>query len=138
MRTFYHGSPTPNIEILEPKLDPRLGIEGVFVSDEPFGPMMFSLLPERAHAIVNWKTNNGEFIEGKVITPVMNEEGWLYTLEAEDGIIAEGKPGQFYLTGPVKVTKIEKVSKENILKIGWQVEIRENKELSTELTKSLK
>jgi hypothetical protein len=136
MKIFYHGSPTPNIEVLEPRLDPRLGVEGVFVADEPFGPMMFSLLPERAHATVNWKTDNGKFIEGKVITPVINEEGWLYTIQAESENVKEGKSGQFYLTAPASVVKVEKISKEKILNLGWKVEIRENKEPVAELTRN--
>lgn len=128
MKIFYHGSPSPNLTVLEPKLDPRLGIEGVFVANEPFGPMMFSLLPDRAHAVVNWKTNNGEFVEGNVVTPVINEEGWLYTLEAEDTGVTEGESGQMYITAPAKVVKADKVTKENVLNLGWKVEIRENKE----------
>jgi len=138
MKTFYHGSPTPDIKVLEPKLDPRLGVEGVFVATEPYGPMIFSLLPDRAHSVVNWKTNNGVFVEGSVVTPIINEEGWLYTIEAESEHVTEGKSGQFYLTAPINVVKAEKISKEDILKLGWKVEVRENKELSTELSRSLK
>jgi hypothetical protein len=123
MKTFYHGSPIPNMDVLEPRLDPRLGIEGLFVADEPFGPMMFALLPIRSGAIVNYKTKDGEFIEGKVITPHINKEGWLYTIEAEDGIIQEIASGQYMLTSPVKIAEVKKVLKKEILKIGWEVEI---------------
>ena len=125
MKTFYHGSPTPNIKILEPRLDPRLGIEGLFVADEPFGPMMFALLPIRAHAIVNYTTKDEKFIKGKVVTPKINEEGWLYTLEAEDEIIKERKPGRFHLVAPAKVIRVEKILIADVLKLGWEVEIRE-------------
>lgn len=122
--TFYHGSPTANIEVLEPRLDPRLGIEGLFVADEPFTPMMFALLPVRAHANVNSVTKAGKFVGGKVITPQINEEGWLYTVEADDSIIKERSSGRFYLTAPVKVVKVEKILKEDVLKLGWEVEIK--------------
>lgn len=125
MKIFYHGSPTPNVKVLEPRLDPRLGIEGLFVTDEAFGPMVFALLPVRAHATVNYTTKNGKFIRGKVVTPVINEEGWLYTLEVTSEIIAERKPGRFHLTAPVRVIKAEKVLKEEVLKLGWRVEIKE-------------
>ncbi len=127
MKTFYHGSPTPDIKVLEPRLDPRLGIEGLFVADEPFGPMMFSLLPVRAHAIVNYTTKDGKFIEGKVTTPQINEEGWLYTLEAEDHIIEQRRPGRYHLTAPVNVVKIEMITKVNVLELGWEIEIAETK-----------
>jgi hypothetical protein len=125
MKIFYHGSPTPDIKVLEPRMDQRLGIEGLFVADEPFGPMMFALLPVRAHATVNYTTKDEKFIEGKVTTSAINEEGWLYTLEAEDEIIKERKPGRFHLIAPVKVIKTEKVLKGDVLKLGWKVEIKE-------------
>ena len=127
MKTFYHGSPTSGIKVLEPRFDSRLGIEGLFVADEPFGPMMFALLPIRAHAIVDYVTKDGKFIQGKVITPAINEEGWLYAIEAGNEIISERKPGRFHLTGPVKVMKAEKVLKESLLKLGWEIEIKETK-----------
>ena len=120
MKIFYHGSPTSNIKILEPRVDPRLGIEGLFVADEPFGPMVFSLLPVRADAIVNYTTQDGRFIKGKVVARNLNETGWLYTLEAEDELIVERDAGKYYLTAPVRVTKSQKILKEDILKLGWK------------------
>jgi len=48
MKIFYHGSTAKGLKVLKPKMDPRLGIKGVFVADEPYGPMMFSLLPNRS------------------------------------------------------------------------------------------
>ena len=126
MKIFYHGSPTPNIKVLEPRLDLRLGIKGLFVADEPFEPMMFALLPVRARATVNYRTKEGIFIEGQVITPEINEEGWLYTVEVEDEIVQERKPGRFHLSAPVKVINAEKVFRKDVLKLGWEVEIKEN------------
>ena len=127
MKTFYHGSPTPNIKILEPRFDPRLEMEGLFVADEPFGPMMFALLPVRAHATVNYETVKGEFIKGKVVTPAINDEGWLYTVIVEDDIVVERKEGRFHLTAPVKVSDVKKVTKDEVLKLGWEVVIEEKK-----------
>ena len=65
--TFYHGSPVKGLKHLKPRLDPRLNLKGVFVADEPFGPMMFSLLPDRAHSMVKYETKKGKFIKGKKI-----------------------------------------------------------------------
>jgi hypothetical protein len=74
MKIFYHGSPTPDIKVSEPRLDLRLGIHGLFVADEPFGPMMFSLLPTRTYAAVNYTTKQDTFIEGSVATPKIYEK----------------------------------------------------------------
>lgn len=125
MKVFYHGSPTPNIEILEPRFDTRLEMEGLFVADEPFGPMMFALLPVRAHAIVNYETKEGRFIKGEVVTPAINDEGWLYTVMVGDEIIVERKKGRFHLTAPVKVSSVKKITKEEVLKLGWNIVIKE-------------
>lgn len=128
MRIFYHGSPTPNIKVLKPRLDPRLGIEGIFVSDLIFSPMIFSLLPVRAHATVNLTTRGGKFIKGKVVTPKINEVGWLYILEIEDDkIIEERERDKFYLTAPVKIKSSKKILKEDVLKLGWVVKIKKTK-----------
>jgi hypothetical protein len=123
MKTLYHGSPTGGIEVLEPRHDERLNMEGLFVADEPFGPMMFALLPVRAHATVEYETKNGKFVQGKVRTPAINDEGWLYTLEVADEMVKERKPGRYYLEVSVPVAKTEKVTKEDVLKLGWTVEI---------------
>ena len=126
-KIFYHGSPTPNIKVLEPRLDPRLGIEGLFVSQELFSPTIFALLPVRAHATVNLTTKNKKFIKGTVKTYKINEEGWLYTLEAHNEIIKERKPGTFHLIAPVKVIKAEKVTKSDAIKMGWKIIIKEKR-----------
>lgn len=104
-------------------MDPRLGINGLFVADEPFGPMMFALLPIRAHAMVDYTTKDGKFIEGKVVSSMIHDEGWLYEIEVEDDMVVEGEPGRFYLAAPVKVSKTKRVLKEDVLKLGWEVEI---------------
>ncbi|MDO8676126.1 MAG: hypothetical protein Q7K16_00475 [Candidatus Azambacteria bacterium] len=126
-KIFYHGSPTPNIKVLEPRFDPRLEMEGLFVSDEPFGPTIFALLPVRAHATVNLTTKNGKFVKGVVVTPTINEEGWFYTVEAENQIIKERKPGRFHLVAPVKVIKTKKVTKAGAIKMGWKIIINDKK-----------
>src|SRR3989338_3483441 len=120
MKIFYHGSPTPDIKVLTPRLDPRLGITGVFVADEPFGPMMFALLPERLNAIVKYTVKDGNFVDGYVITPKINDSGWLYTVQAEDAIIGQRKPGRYHLTAPVSVIKAKKIMKEHVLAMGWR------------------
>lgn len=124
MKRYFHGSPVPGLTVLEPKLDPRLKMNGVFVADEPYGPMMFALLPARAHAQVNYTTKEGKFIEGQVVTPAINDEGWLYTLEAEDEIIKEAESVGYYLIAPIKVVNAEKVSKDEVEKLGWQILIK--------------
>lgn len=124
MKTFYHGSPTSGLEVLQPRHDERLGIEGVFVADEPFGPMLFALLPARAHADVQYETKDGKFVRGSVVTPAMNDEGWLYTLEAEEGTIKESSPGEFHLSAPARVIKSERVTKDDVSRLGWTIVIK--------------
>lgn len=122
---FYHGSPQKGIKVLEPKLDPRLGIKGIFVADEPYGPMMFSLLQDRAQSIVNYKTEGGKFIEGEVISQkALLEEGWLYTVDLDKEEVSERKPGRYHLTRATKVSSEKKVTKEEVLTLGWKVTIK--------------
>ncbi len=124
MKKFYHGSPTPNIQILEPRFDKRLGITGLFVADEPFGPMIFSLLPERFNSTVNYSTKDGKLVEGSVKTSKINQEGWLYEVDLDDNSsIVERKAGRYHLTKPVKVSKVTKVSIKDVEVQGWKIEI---------------
>lgn len=120
---FYHGSPTSGIKVLEPRLDPRLNIEGIFVSDQPYGPMMFCLLPVRAHATVKYETKGDKFIKGTCITPAINNYGWLYKVEADTEIIKERRPGRWHLVAPVKVLSVRKVLKQEVLALGWNIEV---------------
>ena len=120
--TFYHGSPIKGLKHLKPRLDPRLNIKGVFVADEPFGPMMFSLLPDRAHSMVKYETKKGKFIKGKVITPQpLNKEGWLYEIQSHKEIVKEKQTDRYYLTQETPVTKATKVTEKEILELGWEV-----------------
>ncbi len=121
-RIFYHGSPISKLKRLEPRLDTRLGLKGVFVADEPFGPMMFALLPNRAKSTVKYVTKKRKFVEGYVITPKpLNKVGWLYSVKPEQACIVERKPGRYFLNASTKVVKCRKVTKEEVLKLGWKV-----------------
>ena len=122
---FYHGSPVKGIKILKPKLDPRLGIKGVFIANEPFTPMLFSLLPSRAKSMVNSITKNGKFIRGEVISPFpLNEEGYLYIVKPNKKYLIERKPGKYYVKNAVKVLRVKIVKKEKVLKMGWKVKVK--------------
>jgi len=124
MKIFYHGSPVKGLKVLKPKMDPRLGIKGVFVADEPYGPMMFSLLPNRSKSAINYETKKGKFIKGEVSTSKpLNEEGWLYTVKPSKDIIVERKPGRYHLSSAVRVEKSRRVTKEEVLKLGWKVKL---------------
>lgn len=121
-RLFYHGSPIKGLKILKPHLDHRLGVKGLFVADEPFGPMIFALLPNRAKSLVKYKHKGGKFIEGYVITPKpLNKVGWLYSVKPSSEIVVERKPGRYYLNAPTKIVKCKKILKEEVLKLGWKV-----------------
>jgi 23S rRNA pseudouridine1911/1915/1917 synthase len=125
---FYHGSPVKGLKYLEPRLDPRLNIKGVFVADEPFGPMMFSLLPDRAHSIIKYETKKGEFIKGKVVTPQpLNKEGWLYEVQPAKEDIKERQADRYYLTKKTPITKSTKVTQKDVLRLGWEVVVDERK-----------
>lgn len=114
--TLYHGSPTPDIEILEPKLDPRTGKKALFVSDTPHSPEIFSLMPHRHLFTKNEITENGKFKSGDITGPELNEEGYLYELQVPKNLVEEYKPGRFVLNSPAKVNRIKKVLREEILK----------------------
>lgn len=121
-RVFYHGSPKEGISILKPCFDPRLKVKGLFIADEPFGPMMFALLPNRAKSTVKYTTKRNQFVEGYVIThKPLNKVGWLYSVKPSPKIIIERKPGRYYLNAPTKIVKCKKITKEEVLKLGWKV-----------------
>ena len=119
---LYHGSPVGGLQILEPKFDPRLGIEGIFVSDEPFGPMMFSLLPESAKADVDYQTKDGEFISGTVQAPSFNKTGFLYTVEVPKDSIQSLQSGELFLSEPASIQGKRSVSEEEVVRLGWKME----------------
>ena len=123
-KLFYHGSPTPNIKVLEPRLDPRLGIKGIFVDEESYAPMLFSLLPIRDRSNVNLTTKAGKFIEGTCVAEIINDEGWLYTIEADRSTVKECESRRYYLTASVPVMNSRKVTKKEVLALGWKVTIK--------------
>jgi len=123
-KTFYHGSRIQGLKVLEPRLDPRLGVVGLFVADEPFGPMMFALLPDRAHSVVKYDTKEGEFIKGKVTTPYpLNEEGWLYTVQPDSKWIRERKTGRYFLIKKTPVRAVRRVTLAEVNRLNWEIEI---------------
>lgn len=119
---FYHGSPISGIKVLEPRHDSRLGIFGLFVGDEPFGPSAFSLLPVRSDTVVNVETKNGEFVSGEIISPrKINNKGSLYIIQPDPNSIIERKPGRFYVTEPTPILREVKVSKQDLINMGWDI-----------------
>ena len=105
---------------LEPQTDPRSGLTGLFVSDEPFGPMVYALLPSRAEASVSYRTNGDRFIHGEVTAPALLDEGWVYTIEAEESEMTKVSD-EFILNSPAHVIHVKQVTKDDILKYGWIV-----------------
>lgn len=120
MRTYYHGSSLPNLEKLEPQVDSRLGVTGVFVSDEPFGPMLFSLLPERVKANVQYETKDNQFVSGTVRTPVINDEGWLYSVSVPVEQVHEIEEEK-YVKGAVEVEEAKRVTLDGVKALGWNI-----------------
>ena len=126
-RLFYHGSNKKGIMVLRPKLDKRTGIKGVFLSDNKYGPMVFSLLRNRAKSSVDLKTKNNKFITGKLISDLpLNQESWLYILKPNLDHIKPyiRKSGEYYLLKPYKVHRIKRVTKRQVERLGWKIKIR--------------
>lgn len=123
MATYYHGSPQSGLTVLEPRRDERLGIDGVFVSDERFGPELFALIPGSADADVDYDTCEGEFVRGTVRTPALNDEGWLYRIEADECDVEASPEGVFRFTGPVSIVDAECVTRADVESRGWEVVI---------------
>ena len=124
---FYHGSPTKGIRILKPKKDPRLGIKGIFIADQPFGPMMFALLSNRAKSSVKYETKGKKFIKGRVETPFpLHKEGYLYIVQPQKEELQQRKPGRYHLIKSIQVLKCRKVSQKQVLRLGWKVRLKEN------------
>ncbi|MDX1535728.1 MAG: hypothetical protein R3346_03145 [Candidatus Spechtbacterales bacterium] len=119
---FYHGSPIADLTTLEPQLDRRLGIRGVFLSHEPYGPMVFSLISDRSRVHVEYKTKRGQFFGGKIVAPFdLNDTGWLYKLEVDPDTITAIGHGEFYSSQSIKVCSCKKVTREDVLKMKWKV-----------------
>lgn len=121
-RIFYHGSQRKGLEVLHPQLDKRLGIRGVFLSNEPFGPMVFSLIKDRSKAHVEYKTQGGRFMDGKIIAPFeLNDTGWLYTLELDPEKLNCISHGEFYSNSAAKISSCKLVTKEEVLEMQWKI-----------------
>lgn len=120
---YYHGSPTPNLTLLIPRLDLRTGIKGVFVSNEVFGPCMYSLLPDRSNTAISYTTVGGRFISGSVMTYYpLNPLGYLYEVVVSDEAILN-VPNEFYFTTPVACKFLKEVSEKEVKDLGWVVEV---------------
>ena len=117
---MYHGSPAKGLKILKPHFDRRLKIKAVFLSDEIFGPMIFSLLKERHSSTVEYTTRRGKFITGKVITkkPLL-KSGWLYTFKVEKKALYKKPRPHLKTSTPVLLVK--KVTRKETLKLGWNI-----------------
>lgn len=98
-KVFYHGSPTPNLEYLEPRLDPRLNKMGLFIDDTKYSPMAFSLMSSRYDTTVRTTTRKGEFIKGEIETKrPLNKVGYLYHIRITDkNDLTEYKPNRYLL-----------------------------------------
>ncbi|MBS3168568.1 hypothetical protein J4216_05555 [Candidatus Woesearchaeota archaeon] len=124
-KTFYHGSQVEGIKILKPKKDPRTKINGIFISDLPYGPMLHSLLKNRSTSNVNYTTKNKRFIKGRVITKhELNKEGYLYKIKPNKKDLTIDKEGKLYLTKPIKVESCKKITKKDVLKLGWKIKVK--------------
>ena len=123
--TWWHGSPTGGLETLEPRLDSRTGHTGVFVASDPFQPVVFSLLANRA------ESNVDIFEQGTAIWaffstqhPIL-DRGWVYRVEPEASAVVEWKPGRYYIDGPARVVESREWVREDLLFVaepdedGW-------------------
>lgn len=123
--TYYHGSKVNNLKYLEPQFDKRLGITGVFISKDKYHPMAFSLLPNSYNASVNTTTKNGKFIKGTITSKEkLNDIGYLYSVTInKDNInnLKEYKNDGYYLTNKIKVNKIEQVTIQDLINLGFKV-----------------
>jgi hypothetical protein len=121
-KILYHGSPTPNIKILEPKLDKRLNIKGIFVSKNKYAPMAHALMPERYNTNLNYTTKNNKFINGTIDSKVsLNEKGYLYTIELNNPSDLIKVKDNYILTKPASVRSSEIILKSDLIKLGWKI-----------------
>ena len=119
-RIYYHGSPTYITGNLEPRFDNRLNLVGLFISEDKYGPSMFSLLSDRANSSLNYETYLGKFIRGTVTTKAINNFGWLYTLTIDDQDIINLEE-DLYIVKPSTFLAITKVYKSEVLKLNWKL-----------------
>jgi len=122
-KLLYHGSSVKGLKQIKPFLDKRTGIKAVFLSDERFGPMIFSLLNERHNSTVNLTTKKGKFISGRIITKKpLRKQGWLYTVQVKQKDLHPTP--RLHTTIPLKVISVKKVTKEDVLKLGWKIKVK--------------
>lgn len=123
--TYYHGSKVNNLKYLEPQLDKRLGITGVFISKDKYHPMAFSLIPNSYKTSVNTTTKDGKFIKGTITTSEdLNDIGYLYSVTINKDNVNYLKPYKkesYYSTNRLKVDSMELVTKEDLTKLGWNI-----------------
>lgn len=121
---YYHGSPIGGLNVLIPHEDQRTGICGVFVSNEPIGPSMFSLLSSRYDSEIQYTTDSGVLIRGNVITSKpLNDYGYLYQIQS-DIEPHTNRYGDVYFTQSMPCELVKIVSKEEVMELGWHVLIR--------------
>lgn len=127
--TYYHGSKTKDLKYLEPQLDKRLGITGVFISKDKYHPMAFSLIPNSYNASVNTTTKNGKFIKGTIISKdKLNDVGYLYTVTInKDNVnyLKSYKNDGYYLTNRIKIDKINTIKINNLINLGFKIKYKE-------------
>lgn len=122
-KKLYHGS-TKLLKILKPNLDKRLNVFGLFVSDEIYGPMAFSLLPDSSEADVIWSTKNGKFISGEITTPEINESGYLYEINNYNiNDLKTLDTGDLYFTKNIIPNRIFNCKKDQLINFGFEINV---------------
>ncbi len=124
MITLFHGSPTPNIKILEPRFDQRLKFTALFMSDMIFAPMAFALLPDRSQSDVMYGTYDRRFLHGHIITKAINDIGYVYTIMVpEEQVLIHPIGGCFYTIEPQKPIECNRVDRNMLADIGWKLSL---------------
>lgn len=85
---FYHGSAL-NIEYIQPSVDPRTGIYGVWLTDIKEHALIYAFLKQSSSANVNWSSSGGVFTEALVTTSQDNvvQAGYIYTVNISEGSV---------------------------------------------------
>ena len=113
-KIFYHGSPTKGIKVLEPRLDPRLNMKGVFLTHYIESAILFSLLSKRHKASMETVTKNGRVTKLIVRSKIpLNPTGYLYSIKDNPKIV-ERAPFRYVSKIDVKPFKEEVVRIQDI------------------------
>lgn len=118
--SYYHGSPQNRIKILRPHLDERTGKFGIFISDNPILPMLFSLIEDKSKANISYVTNGERFEGGHVKCDHLHEVGYIYRIKPVQDI-EYIQPFEFHIKGQEEIIDCVRITIDQVKNIGWEI-----------------